>query len=242
MNVEQAFEAISIEGWLAEQPSDFRYRLLKKASVRTYEPGQMLFEIGDAVHALVGLVSGSVEVWLHHPVLNRQLLHIAKPGLWFGEQIAYGLDKRSNSVRAKTPVKVIAVPRDAIDAMVTEDPLCLKNFGRLSASHIVSCMRGITELLVQDSFAKVCVRLITLGVAYSLSNYGKPIELPITNGELAGLCGISRKTVNRILGDLKKAGAINSRYGAVTILSLKLLSEIAANDVGRGHAPLHDAP
>jgi DNA-binding IclR family transcriptional regulator len=68
------------------------------------------------------------------------------------------------------------------------------------------------------------------------------IDVAITHDELASLCGMSRKTLSRILGDLKETGAIELSYGAVTILDLKLLGAIAAGDreigprIGFAHA------
>jgi len=55
----------------------------------------------------------------------------------------------------------------------------------------------------------------------------------VTHDELAGLCGMSRKTLGRILGELKQAGAIEINYGSIAILDLKLLGDIAADDISR---------
>ena len=44
---------------------------------------------------------------------------------------------------------------------------------------------------------------------------------------------MSRKTLGRILGESKQARAIEINYGSIAILDLKLLGDIAADDISR---------
>src|SRR5215207_8218290 len=99
MKKSEAFEVLSSRGWLAEQPMDFRTRLLSDGRVRTFEPGQVVFEIGEPAHSLIGLASGTLEVSLDHPQFHQQVFFIARPGAWSGQKAAYGSDRaRSVSI------------------------------------------------------------------------------------------------------------------------------------------------
>lgn len=229
MNKKQdAFEQISNVGWLSKQPAEFRCWLLDEANVRIFEPGKMLFQSGTPVHSLLGLVSGSAEVWLDHPQLNPLAFHVAIGGAWFGEHIALGLRTWKMSAQAKTETCVVAVPQRAIKAMIHEDPICLKYFGLLSHLHMRECTKVIVELLQQDSFSKVCARLMTLGATHARGNRTGAVKIPIIHDELAALCGISRRTLGRILVELKQTGAIKVQYSTITILDLNQLGTIAA--------------
>lgn len=231
----EAFQLISSIGWLSEQPADFRDHLLTEASVRIFPPGKMLFEAGAPVHALVGIASGSVELLLEHPQLNLHAFHIGKRGAWFGEHVALGLPTWKMSARVRTETCAVAVSKQAIKGMIGHRPEYLKNFGLLSHLHVRECSKVIVELLQQDSFFKVCARLTTLAVAHAAdasdtSGGLRNIEVPITHDELSAICGISRRTLERILVELKAAGAIKVTYGAIVIPSSQKLGKITSGD------------
>jgi len=231
MKKSEAFEVVSSLGWLSKQPTDFRTRLLSDARVRSFEPGRVVFEAGEPADSLIGLAAGTFEVWVEHRDFHLQLLHVARPGAWIGQAAAYGSDRRRFvSVRAKTRSSTIVVSRQKIEAMIKEDPLCLRSFAHLSELHLRESVRTIVELSQRDSFSKVCARLFSLGLSLVHGGNIQPIEIPVTHDEFASLCGISRKTLERVLTELKQMGAINVHYRSITILDLKRLSAIAAGD------------
>ena len=237
MKRQQAFEAVGKLGWLSRQPAEFRTRLLAEANVREYEAGQILFEAGDPVHSLIGLASGTLDILLEHPQLQTQLLHIAQPGIWLGEQSAYGKHRtRSVSAHANTDCLIVVVPRPRIDAIVKEEPLFLRCFGDLSDLHVRECMGAIVELSQRDLFLKVCTRLISLGIAYVRGGEHGTIEIPVTQDQFAALCGLSRKTLGRVLTELKQLKVIDVQYRSMTILDLKKLSAVAAGELPAGVA------
>jgi CRP-like cAMP-binding protein len=231
MKKSEAFEVLFNRGWLAEQPMAFRKRLLDDGRLRTFEPGQVLFETGDPAHSLIGLASGTLEASLNHPVFHMQVFYIGRPGSWSGQAAAYGSQRtRSVSIRAKTSSTVIVISRQRIEAMIKEDPMCLRSFALLSEYQLQESLRAIVELSHRDSFSKVCARLISLGLSYVRGSNARTIEIPVTHDEFAGLCGVSRKTLERVLGELKQMDMINVHYRSITILDLKKLSAIAAGE------------
>ena len=138
--------------------------------------------------------------------------------------------RRLVSIRAKTRSSVIVASRQKIEAMIKEDPLCLRSFAHLSELHLRESVRTIVELSQRDSFSKVCARLFSLGLSLVHGGNIQPIEIPVTHDEFANLCGVSRKTLERVLGELKQNSVIEVHYRSITILDLKKLSAIAAGD------------
>ena len=232
MDKQDALESLCRQGWLSKQPVAFRARLLKEASLRSLVPGQILFEAGDPVQSLIGVASGTFEVSLDHPQLQTQLLHIARPGAWFGQRAAYGdLRTRSVSIRAKVRSLAVVITRQKIEVIIQEDPIRLRSFALLSELHLEESMTAIVELSQRDTFQRACARLISLGVSHVRGSRIRTIEIPVTQDEFAGLCGISRKTLGRVLGKLKQAEVIEVHYRSIKILDLEKLSVIAAGDV-----------
>jgi CRP-like cAMP-binding protein len=227
MKKQDAFDAMRRQGWLSNQPDEFCTRLLTDANVRALEPGQVVFNAADGAHSLVGVASGTLEVFVDHPQLHEQLLHISRPGAWFGQRVAYGGSQRRS-------VSAVVIARQKIEAMIKEEPLCLRYFALLSELHLQESLTAIVELSQRDSFSKVCTRLISLGISLVRGCNAAIIEIPVTHDEFASLCGISRKTLSRALNELKQAGAIDVHYRSITILDVKLLSAIAAGDASPG--------
>jgi len=231
MKKSEAFETLSNLGWLSKEPDVFRTRLLDDARVRSFEPGQVVFEVGDSADSLIGLAAGTLEVSVEHPYFHLQLLHVARPGAWLGQTAAYGGDrKRFVSVRTKTKSSTIVISRQKIEAMIEENPLSLRSFAHLSELHLRESVRTIIELSQRDSFSKVCARLFSLGLSLVHGGNTQLIEIPVTHDEFASLCGISRKTLERVLAELKQNNVIDIHYRSITILDLKKLSAIAAGD------------
>jgi CRP/FNR family cyclic AMP-dependent transcriptional regulator len=225
---DQAIQIVSSQGWLSEQPTEFRRRFLKHATLQHYDAGQTVFEAGDIVADVLGLVDGALEIYFTHPHLGRGLIHIAVRGIWVGEQLAYGLDRRVTTLRAKIPTSVLCVPAEDVELMLAEDPYRLKSFGRLTETHITECLKIIQELLHNNSLIRVSARLITLSVAHTRGALSGPISLPISQDELAALCGLSRKITRRVLGVLSELRVISVKSSSIEILDLQGLGEISS--------------
>ena len=52
------------------------------------------------------------------------------------------------------------------------------------------------------------------------------IRLPITQGELGDLAGVAVSTAERVLKDLRKQGAVTTRYREITIKDMAYLKSI----------------
>jgi len=229
VTLERAIEMASRGGWLSSQPESFVRRFLKDATTRFYDAGKTLFEHGDPVLDMLCLVEGMLEIYIEHPQIGFALFHFGQPGIWFGEQRVYGLDRRRITVRAKLPSTVLSIPARSLDRMIEDDPMTLKSFGLLSDMNLAWCMKVVGETLQSNSLVRVSVRLVTLAVARSAGGRKERVDLAINQDELATLCNLSRKTLNRALGMLREAGVVRTNYGTVTIVNLEKLSEIASN-------------
>jgi CRP-like cAMP-binding protein len=65
-------------------------------------------------------------------------------------------------------------------------------------------------------------------IAYFLLNATAPELARLTQTELACRIGISRETVSRIVGDLRKSGALSPQQGAIRVQNREALEQIAA--------------
>lgn len=222
---DEAVDIVSRQGWLSEQPLEFRRRFLRHATVQWYDTGQTVFKAGDLVTDVLGLVEGALEMYFKHPYLGQGLIHIAVKGMWVGEQVAYGLDRRVVTLRARVPSSVIAVPAEDVELMLAEDPYRLKSFGLLTQEHITECLTVVQELLHNDAVLRLSARLLTFAVGHpSGREPNEPVSLPIAPDELAHFSGLSRKAARRALEVLEEVGVVRVGDFSVEVLNLQALA------------------
>jgi CRP-like cAMP-binding protein len=63
---------------------------------------------------------------------------------------------------------------------------------------------------------RVQLRLVDLVDQYGPGEAG-PVDIPLTQDDLADLCGTSRSTVNKVLSDLEATGLVSVSRGHVVI-------------------------
>ena len=232
----EAFGILTSQGWLSEQPKAFQNRLLIDAVVREYEASRILFDAGEPKTGMIALARGTLAMYWDHPQLGQYIFDVARPVMWLGEGIAFGLPHRVISVQVRTTATVVHVSRQSIDALVLESPLMLRSFGLLSSTHVSELLKMVGELLYQDPYTRVAARIASMGHAYVAAPANKHISLQVTQDDLASLCNLSRKTLNRVLGSLKQRGALEPGYGSITVINMSKLCEIAAGQERAGLA------
>jgi PAS domain S-box-containing protein len=84
----------------------------------TFTPGQTLFLEGDDSQDLYILVAGQVEIFKG----NKKIRDITQEGSVFGEVSFFLGDRRTASVKAKTEVEVICIPKEEITLFLKECP------------------------------------------------------------------------------------------------------------------------
>ncbi|KIL41677.1 regulatory protein [Gordoniibacillus kamchatkensis] len=84
------------------------------------------------------------------------------------------------------------------------------------------------DLMLFGKPGALCSLLIRLGNTYGIDQQETRISISkkLTNSELADMIGTTRESVNRILGDLKKAGAICYENGHIVISDIHYLRDI----------------
>jgi CRP/FNR family transcriptional regulator, cyclic AMP receptor protein len=89
-------------------------RVAKLASIRDYEPGASIVQVGETGNSFYVLLEG------HARVAGRT--RALRPGDFFGEMALLDGGPRSATITAETTVRAIRLPRRAFLKAVEEDP------------------------------------------------------------------------------------------------------------------------
>jgi NADH dehydrogenase len=96
-----------------------------------YEPGEVVFNEGDAADSLFMILSGQVEV-LKHSGAQLQLVGALGPGEYFGEMALLGRDPRSATTRALTALDVLVLPGSDFSALAGSLPEFRSGFEQIA--------------------------------------------------------------------------------------------------------------
>ncbi len=100
--------------------------LAAEAKVEHYCSGEAVVRQGDPGEDLYVVVAGSLEVLVHQASGTERSISDLGPGGLFGEISALGGSARAATVRARSTSELLAVPRDALQALVQADPALLE--------------------------------------------------------------------------------------------------------------------
>ena len=105
----------------------------------TFNPGQTIFLEGDDTQDLYILVSGQVEIFKG----DQKIREITEEGSVFGEVSFFLGDQRTASVKAKTRVEVICIPKEEINLFLNECPTAGPDIIR----HLSQWLNEATQML-----------------------------------------------------------------------------------------------
>jgi len=216
-----AEEVVRSHGWLSRQPETFRADLIKRCTLRHFEAGETLFGVGDDATGVYGLVEGAIELTL----ANGHVGTIRTAGYWIGETAAFRGQPRLVSLVAIVPSHALYLPLAEFERLIANAEYC-RYFALLVIEHVDEAISIIVDLMASDPLARVAGRLVTLCRAQSSGAK----TLPVTQAELASMCGLARPTVNKVIKVLAKSGVLESRYGRLTIVDPDRLEKLARPD------------
>jgi len=110
-----------------------------------YEPGEVVFNEGDAADSLFMILSGQVEV-LKHSGAQLQVVGALGPGEYFGEMALLGRHPRSATTRALTALDVLVLPGSDFSALAGSLPEFRSGFEQIARLRAESdAARGAAE-------------------------------------------------------------------------------------------------
>ena len=204
-------------------PNDFLDLLADLGTQTTLEEGQDLFRQGDEADGLFVLLDGLVEI----STLSRdgrKLAHILlKPGTVFGEIALFDGGRRSATVTAKKPLRLIQIRRDRLLTEIQENPELAIQLLRLA----IGRMRWMTEQLDDYAFQSVETRLARKLVFLS-QTIGENDVIRMSQSDLAEHVGATREAVSKALAELKYNGIVDIGRGSIVLRDTHALEALAS--------------
>lgn len=193
--------------------------IIEKIHLKKYKKSEILFWKGDLGDALYIIKKGKIKITELFENGREKILTIFTDGDFLGEMAIIDGEKRSASAEAIEESEVYVLYK--------------KDFLEILQSNFVITMEILQILSKRVRYLNKEIRILTFGDVYErfmellidLSNkYGKKennrivININLTHMELANMIGVTRETVTRIIGKLKKENIIAIENKKIIIL------------------------
>lgn len=204
-------------------PEDVR-RVIAMSRRRVFARGEVVFHRGDPGDTLHLITKGRFAVRVVTARGDASTLSILGPGETFGE-LALLTERsiRSATVSALEPGETQSLRRDDFARLRRDRPDVTEVVVAVLAEQLRRTTERLIEALYVDADTRVRRRLVELAEQYA-GHDGRPVVIPLTQEDIAGLAGTSRATVNRVLRAEQRNGTITLARGRVLIADLGGLS------------------
>ena len=200
---------------LEDLPEADVQRLVSVSRRRRFDRNEVVFHRDDPADSLHLIEKGRVAIRVSTPLGDTVTIAVRGPGWSFGEMALVGASLRTATVAALDQTETLAVYKDDFEQLRREHP----SVDRLLFAFLVGEVRILEERLLEALYLPVERRVLRrLRELTADSADEQPLEVPLTQEELAELAGTTRSTVNRILRDEAKRGTIKLERGRTIVL------------------------
>jgi CRP-like cAMP-binding protein len=209
---------------LADVPREEVRELLSIARRRRFDRGVVVCHRGDPGDALHLVVSGRFSVQTTTPLGETVTVRLLGRGDIFGELALVDAAPRSATIVAIEPAETFSVYVDDFQRLRARYPAVNDVLVALLAREVRSLSERLLEALYVPAEKRIRRRLVELAESYG---GGESVELPLTQAELGEFAGAARATVNRVLREEEKLGAVELRRGRTVVLDAEAIGRRA---------------
>lgn len=195
--------------------------LAAAARRRTFRAGEVIFHRDDPGQVLYVIRQGKVKIYITSPDGQEVSLAVFGAGEYFGELALLDNQPRSASAIAIEPAETFALQRNDFISAVMHHPRIAVQVMQVLSHRLRQTDTMIEDLLFLDVHGRVAKKLLELAETHGERiGEGIRINMRLTQGELAGMVGASRESVNKVMGYFTDKRFLTTDKYRVTITRL----------------------
>lgn len=205
-----------------------RDRVVRDGRRRRFPRGSTLFNEGERSDRVVILVSGRVKVSYFTENGREVVLAVRSSGDILGELSALDGEPRSATATALESVEALVLTVGQFRDVLCAHPRMALGLLEMLSRRLRDADRKRVEFGTYDSVGRVARRLVELAEDFGVPDRGGVrITLALSQDELAGWVGASRKAVGNALQFLRGRGLVETRRRSITIRDVEGLRKRA---------------
>lgn len=205
-----------------------RDRLAQDGRRRRFPRGSTLFNEGERSDRVVILLAGRVKVSYFTENGKEAVLAVRSSGDILGELSALDGEPRSATATVLEPVEALVLTVGQFRDFLCAHPRMALGLLEMLSRRLRDADRKRVEFGAYDSVGRVARRLLELAEDYGVPDRGGVrITLSLSQEELAGWVGASRKAVGNALQWLRRRGLVETGRRSITIRDVEGLRKRA---------------
>lgn len=204
-------------------------RLAMVARIEQAATGERIVQKGDSGSSMMVVIEGRVLIYTSSPEGKEIVFNIIGEEEIFGEIAVLDGKGRLADAKALEPTRYLVLERRHLIPFLEAAPKVCVDLLVLLCERL----RSTNEQLEDAVFLELAPRLARKLIAFS-EHYGTKgadgaieIDLPLSQGDFAGMLGARRETVNRQLRSWVKEQLISLEQGRITLLDEPRIQDIA---------------
>jgi CRP/FNR family transcriptional regulator, cyclic AMP receptor protein len=215
--------------WFGGLPPALQQSAVQRSVVRSYSKGARIVAGGVPSRGLFALLEGRVHVRRS----ASMLMHVGEAGFWFGEYSLLSGEPAIGDVVAATSVRTRFLPAAEFERIVAEEPRHFRAFASLLIDRYAIVLRQMSDIKGLPAEERVRMQLVNLAALRRLdAHVDGPVEISVSQAELASMVGLSRQTLCALLRRLQDRGLVEVAFRRIRVHGPELLrqSSPAGND------------
>jgi CRP-like cAMP-binding protein len=211
--------------WARELTSEQLDRAERETREHRFPAGSVICAEGQPAQHWVGVMDGMVKVDTVAADGRSTTFIGVTAGGWLGEGSLLKHELRPYEVVALSDSRIALMPLETFEWLYRTS-LPFNHF----LIHQLNARLGQFVALVESFRMQTTVGQVAIALAELFNPALCPLPsevVKITQGEIAGLCGLSRVSTNRALHELQEAGLVRIHYGGIQVLSVSGLHAYA---------------
>ena len=195
---------------------------------RRFPRGSTVFNEGERSDRVVILLAGRVKVSYFTETGKEVVLAVRSTGDILGELSALDGEPRSATATALEPAEALVLTVGQFRDFLCTHPRTALGLLEMLSRRLRDADRKRVEFGAHDSVGRVARRLVELADDFGVPDRGGVrITLSLTQEELAGWVGASRKAVGNALRWLRGRGLVETQRRSITIRDVEALRKRA---------------
>ncbi|MGZ8583440.1 MAG: Crp/Fnr family transcriptional regulator [Actinomycetota bacterium] len=222
---ERAVRGMRQHPLFADLPKGMVVDLVANGLVRSYRSHSYVTMQGDPSGEVFMLLEGRLEISTVSPESRPQLRTLLEPVHMFGELGVLAGTERTASVLCLEDSRIWALARERFVSLVGAQPsLALGLLGAM-ARQVLSKEAIAEDLVWLDLRGRLAKRLLQLAATPEPDR--PPVVPPITQADLASLCGVTRESVSKMLTSFDRRGLVHREGHQYVLLDTNTLRRLA---------------
>jgi CRP-like cAMP-binding protein len=210
---------------LLDMLSDDEQRdVLTAARRRRFKRNEVVFHDEDPGDTLHLVVEGHFAIRITTPLGDQAMVRVFGPGDYFGELALLSAGPRRGSAISLDRGETLSLRREDLQMLRSTTP----KVDEVLTEALVAEVRRLSAALIEALYVPVERRVwLRLAELVELYGGGPPVEIPITQDEIAQLAGTTRSTANRILRAGEEQGVLQLARSRIEVHDRTALQRLA---------------